>query len=100
MTHSNYTCRLDEKQAASLRKKGWLVEETGGIVKTLFNKLPSLWPPLSRFLRVVGAAALAAGIAAAIVAVKDLPIENTQVIALLTAGLVALDKWLRDKGVY
>ena len=95
-----HTILLDEKQAAYLRKKGWLVEETGGIVKALFSKLPSLYPPIARFLRVVGAAALAAGVAAAITAVKDLPIDNVQVIALLTAGLVAVDKWLRDRGVY
>jgi hypothetical protein len=51
-------------------------------------------------LRVVGAAALAAGISAAVVAVKDLPIDSVYVIGTLTAGLVALDKALRDKGVY
>jgi hypothetical protein len=95
-----HTILLDEKQAAYLRKKGWLVEESGGIVKKLFSILPSLWPPVARFLRVVGAAALAAGIAAAITAVKTLPIDNTQVILALTAGLVAVDKWLRDRGVY
>jgi hypothetical protein len=69
-------------------------------MKKLFGFLPSLWPPLARFLRVVGAAALAAGIAAAIVAVKDLPVDNVQVLALLTAGLMALDKYCRDHGIY
>jgi hypothetical protein len=69
-------------------------------IKKLFSHLPSLWPPLARFLRVVGSAALAAGFAAAIVAVKSLPIDNAQVILVLTAGLVAADKWCRDRGIY
>jgi len=91
---------LDNRQLEHLRRKGWLMEEEKKKVKSLFSRLPSLWPPVARFLRVVASAALAAGIAAGIVAVKDLPIDNIQVVGLLTAGLVSLDKYLRDKGCY
>jgi len=77
-----------------------LDEAKGGNVKKLFSSLPTLPSPLVRFLRVVAGAALAAGITAAIGHVGELPISDASTVALLTAGLVALDKFCRDKGVY
>lgn len=55
---------------------------------------------LIRFGRTIVAAALAAGITAAITSVGSLPINDPTVIAVLTAALVALDKYLRDNGIY
>jgi hypothetical protein len=55
---------------------------------------------LIRFARVVAAAAIAAGLNAAIGAVGELPINDAATISIITAGLVALDKYFRDVGVY
>jgi len=54
---------------------------------------------LFRFGRVIAAAALAAGIQAAVQTVGDLPLDPV-LLPLITAGLVALDKYLRDSGAY
>jgi hypothetical protein len=55
---------------------------------------------LIRFGRAIVAAALAAGIAAAIQHVGELPIDDRAIVGLLTAALLALDKYLRDTGIY
>ena len=68
-------------------------------MKRLFSCLPSLPRPISRFLRVIAGAALAAAIAAGISGLGNLPYDSG-VLVLLTSGLVAADKFLRDKGVY
>lgn len=52
-----------------------------------------------RFIRGAAAAALGAGIAWGAANVADLPFDPG-VTALLTAVLLALDKYLRDAGVY
>ncbi len=53
-----------------------------------------------RFVRAVAAAALAAGITAAIQHVGELPVNDEATVALITAGLLGLDKFLRDRGIY
>ena len=55
---------------------------------------------LLRFGRVIVGAALASLLAAAIANVGTLPIPDPAVLAVLTAALVALDKFLRNEGVY
>jgi hypothetical protein len=55
---------------------------------------------LLRFARVIVGAGLAALMTAAIANVGTLPLPDPVILSLLTAGLVALDKFLRDKGVY
>lgn len=84
---------LDKKQLEHL-------EEEMNKVKKLLNRLPHIPSSVARFLRVVVGAGLAAAMTAGITNVGELPISDTGTTALLTAGLVALDKYLRDKGVY
>jgi len=55
---------------------------------------------LLRFARVIVGAGLAALMTAAIANVGTLPLPDPVILSFLTAGLVALDKFLRDKGVY
>lgn len=55
---------------------------------------------LIRFGRVIVGAALASLLTAAIANVGTLPIPDPAILAVLTAALVALDKLLRDEGVY
>ena len=55
---------------------------------------------LIRFGRAIVAAALAAGITAAIQHVGDLPINDEATLAILAAALLALDKFARDAGWY
>ena len=55
---------------------------------------------LIRFGRAVVAAALAGAVTAAIRTVGDLPINDPASMALLTAILLAADKYLRDAGIY
>jgi len=59
-----------------------------------------MYRALLRFGRVIVSAGLASLIAAAIANVGTLPIPDPAVLAVLTAALVALDKFLRDEGVY
>ena len=54
---------------------------------------------LIRFARVVGAAALAAGIQTAINQVGSFPVSPF-LLPTLTAALLALDKLCRDNGIY
>jgi hypothetical protein len=73
-------------------------------LKTLFSSLPTLPNPVSRFLRVVGAATLAVGMGAlvkyATTGTLTLADLATVVTLMVTAAIVAADKYLRDAGVY
>jgi hypothetical protein len=59
-----------------------------------------MYRALLRFGRIIVGAALASLLTAAIANVGTLPIPDPAVLAVLTAALVALDKYLRDSGVY
>lgn len=76
-------------QVARLRKAGFLPRRKGNMKRALI-----------RFGRIIIAAVLAATIGAAIQNVGELPISDQGTVCLLTAALVALDKFLRDRGVY
>jgi len=55
---------------------------------------------LLRFVRVIVGAGLAALMTAAIANVGTLPLPDPVILSVLTAVLVAADKFLRDRSVY
>ena len=75
-----------------------MIRAIGSFLRNLFPG--NVGMALGRFLRVIGGAALAAGITAAISTVGTLPVSDPYVLATITAALVAADKWFRSNGIY
>jgi hypothetical protein len=73
-------------------------------LKTLFGSLPTLPAPVARLLRVAGFAAIAVVVPALIALARSgvVSVTDLRTVAILgaTAALVAVDKYLRDAGVY